>query len=122
VKRVRAVGLPIQAVEDGFTVAHIVQRTEFGAVEEAPAALGVGGEEVAELRAAKSEGGFLANGAEGAVLRGEAAEGFCPSPERVTALTTRLVLSPNSAPGAPVMSSMDWMALSGIWVENCLLC
>src|ERR1035437_5386816 len=24
--------------------------------------------------------------------------------------------------GAPVMSSMDWMALSGICVENCLLC
>ena len=48
--------------------------------------------------------------------------GFWPSPERVTALTTRLVLSPNSAPGAPVISSIDWMALSGICVENCLLC
>src|ERR1019366_1220753 len=78
VKRVRAVGLPIQAVEDGFAVAHVVQRTEFGAVEEAPAALGVGGEEVAELRAAESKGGFLADGAEGAALRGEAAKGLLP--------------------------------------------
>src|ERR1035437_3373880 len=63
---------------NGDAVAHVVQRTEFGGVEEAPAALGVGGEEVAELRAAESKGGFLADGAEGAVLRGEAAKGLLP--------------------------------------------
>ena len=47
-----------------------------GRVEEAPAAQRVGGEEVAELLAAEAEGGFLADRAEGAVLRGEAAEGL----------------------------------------------
>jgi len=43
-------------------------------------------------------------------------------PDFVTMWTTRLLLSPYSAGGAPVMSSMDWMALSGIWVEKFLLC
>ena len=74
VKRVAGGGLPVEAIEDGLAVPHVVKRTEFGAVEKAPAAQGVGGEEVAELLAAEAEGGFLADGAEGAVLRGEAAE------------------------------------------------
>ena len=33
--------------------------------------------------------------------------GFWPRPERVTAFTIRLVLSPNSAGGVPVINSMD---------------
>ena len=45
-----------------------------------------------------------------------------PGRSGVTASITRLVLSPNSAAGAPVISSMDWMAFSGSCVENCLLC
>ena len=76
VKSVAGGGLPIETVEDGLAVAHVVKRTELGAVEEAPAAQRVGGEEVAELLAAEAEGGFFADGAEGAVLRGEAAEGL----------------------------------------------
>src|SRR5260370_1922231 len=48
-------------------------------------------------------------------------EGFCPRPERVFALTTRLVLSPYSAAGEPDMISMDWIAFSGIEVEKTLL-
>ncbi len=74
VKRVAGGGLPIEAIEDGLAVSHVVKRTEFGAVEKAPAAQGIGGEEIAELLAAEAEGGFLADGSEGAVLRGEAAE------------------------------------------------
>ena len=57
-----------------LAVAHVVKRTELGAVEKAPAAQGVGREEIAELLAAKAEGGFLTDRAEGAVLRGKAAE------------------------------------------------
>src|SRR5579884_2691522 len=45
-----------------------------------------------------------------------------PRPERVVALTTRLVLSPYSAFGVPVTSSIDWMAFTGICVEKFLLC
>src|SRR5215470_3497210 len=48
-------------------------------------------------------------------------EGFCPSPDRVTAFTTRLVLSPNSAGGEPDTTSMDWIAFAGIEVEKTLL-
>ena len=47
--------------------------------------------------------------------------GFWPSPERVVALTTRLVLSPYSAAGEPEITSIDWMALAGIEVEKTLL-
>ena len=45
-----------------------------------------------------------------------------PRPLFVMALITRLVLSPYSAGGAPVITSTDAMAFSGIEVENCLLC
>src|ERR1700694_4380708 len=44
-----------------------------------------------------------------------------PSPDRVTALTTRLVFSPYSGVGKPVLSSMDCTALLGSCVENTLL-
>src|ERR1700730_193855 len=37
-----------------------------------------------------------------------------PKPERVVALITRLVLSPNSAGGAPEISSRDWTESVGI--------
>src|ERR1700685_1773820 len=45
-----------------------------------------------------------------------------PRPERVVATMTRLVLPPCSAGGAPLMTSMDWMELEGIWLEKTLLC
>src|SRR5271157_4718219 len=45
-----------------------------------------------------------------------------PNPERVVTLITRLVLSPNSAGGAPPITCMDCTASSGIWLENTLLC
>ena len=45
-----------------------------------------------------------------------------PWPDRVVAFTTRLVLSPYSAGGAPVITSTEAIAFSGIDVENCLLC
>jgi hypothetical protein len=40
----------------------------------------------------------------------------------VVATITTLVLPPYSAPGAPEMTSMDWIESSGIWLENTLLC
>ena len=46
---------------------------------------------------------------------------FWPRPERVMALITRLVLSPYSAGVAPVITSSDWIALSGGCVEKALL-
>ena len=45
-----------------------------------------------------------------------------PWPERVVTLMTTLVLSPNSAGGAPEMTSMDSIESSGIWFEKTLLC
>src|ERR1700723_3418249 len=45
-----------------------------------------------------------------------------PCPDRVVTLITRLVLSPNSAGGAPEITSNDWIESSGIWFENTLLC
>src|SRR3974390_2006099 len=48
--------------------------------------------------------------------------GVTPSPERVVTLMTRLVLSPNSAGGAPEITSIDWIDSDGIWFENSLLC
>ena len=44
-----------------------------------------------------------------------------PWPERVVTLITMLVLSPYSAGGAPVMTSRDWTASTGIWFEKVLL-
>ena len=79
-KRVVGGGLPVEAIENGLAVPHVVKRTEFGAVEKASAAQGVGGEEIAVLLAAEAEGGFLADGAEGTVLRYEAAERLLAEP------------------------------------------
>src|SRR5690242_18437181 len=45
---------------------------------------------------------------------------FRPSPERVAALITRLVLSPYSACGEPLITSIDWIAFAGMEVENTL--
>ncbi len=45
-----------------------------------------------------------------------------PCPERVVTLMTTLVLSPNSAGGAPAMTSIDWIESRGIWLEKTLLC
>ena len=41
---------------------------------------------------------------------------------RVVTLITTLVFSPNSAGGAPEMTSMDSIESSGIWLEKTLLC
>ena len=76
VKSVARGGLPVETVEDGFAVPHVVERTKLRRVEKAPAAQGIGGEEVAKLLAAEAEGGLFADRAEGTVLRGEAAEGL----------------------------------------------
>ena len=48
--------------------------------------------------------------------------GFDPRPDRTVAFTIRLDLSPNSALGDPVISSMDCSALAGICVEKTLFC
>src|SRR4029077_2907486 len=45
-----------------------------------------------------------------------------PWPERVVTLMTTLVLSPNSAGGAPSMTSSDWIESMEIWLEKTLLC
>src|SRR5664279_3690627 len=45
-----------------------------------------------------------------------------PIPERVVTSITRLVLSPNSAGGAPPMTVIECTASSGIWLEKTLLC
>ena len=45
-----------------------------------------------------------------------------PNPERVVTSITTLVLSPNSAGGAPAITSMDSIESIGIWFENTLLC
>ena len=45
-----------------------------------------------------------------------------PCPERVVTLITTLVFSPNSAGGAPEMTSIDSIESSGIWLEKTLLC
>jgi hypothetical protein len=45
-----------------------------------------------------------------------------PWPERVVTLITTLVLSPNSAGGAPEMTSNDATASRGIWLEKTWLC
>ena len=49
-------------------------------------------------------------------------KGFAPKPERVVICATRLVLSPNSAFGVPVVNSMLCIALVGSCVEKILLC
>src|SRR5258706_15966409 len=38
-------------------------------------------------------------------------------PDLVTAVTTRLALSPYSGGGAPVIASNDWTACKRIWVD-----
>src|SRR5207244_6398231 len=43
-------------------------------------------------------------------------------PERVVASTTRLVLSPNSAGGAPWSVRISSIALAEIWLEKIRLC
>src|SRR6202795_2675736 len=45
-----------------------------------------------------------------------------PCPERVVTLITTLVFSPNSAGGAPAITSIDSIESSGIWLEKTLLC
>src|ERR1700732_756612 len=45
-----------------------------------------------------------------------------PCPERVVTLITTLVFSPNSAGGAPEMTSIDSIESRGIWLEKTLLC
>ena len=45
-----------------------------------------------------------------------------PWPERVVTLMTTLVLSPNSAGGAPLMTSTDCTESRGTWLEKTLLC
>lgn len=45
-----------------------------------------------------------------------------PRPERVVTTTTRLVLPPYSAGGAPSRTSIDWTASTGTWFEKTLLC
>jgi hypothetical protein len=45
-----------------------------------------------------------------------------PWPERVVTSMTTLVLPPNSAGGAPSMTSSDWTDLEGSWLEKTLLC
>ena len=45
-----------------------------------------------------------------------------PRPDRVVTWITRLVLPPNSAGGAPEMTSIDWTEFEGIWLEKTLLC
>src|SRR4051794_28218624 len=49
------------------------------------------------------------------------AKGFCPNPDRVVALMTRLVLSPYSAGGEPEITSIDSIAFAGIEAEKTLL-
>src|SRR5882757_11032706 len=45
-----------------------------------------------------------------------------PWPERVVTWMTTLVLPPNSAGGAPSMTSRDWTESEGSWLEKTLLC
>src|SRR5581483_10048728 len=45
-----------------------------------------------------------------------------PCPERVVTLMTRLVLSPDSAGGAPSITSIDSIESEGVGLEKVLLC
>src|SRR6266700_121527 len=45
-----------------------------------------------------------------------------PIPDRVVTLMTRLVFPPYSAGGAPSITSRDWTAFEGNWLEKTLLC
>src|ERR1019366_2052646 len=61
------VGLVIEAVEDGFAVADVVERREFRRIEKASAAYALQRQEVADLRISEAEPRRSARGAERAV-------------------------------------------------------
>src|SRR5437016_9968622 len=69
-------GLEINAVEEGSGVADIMHRPKLGRIDKAAAPFHVRHEKVAPARAAQAEGGFLADGAEGAIACDEAPRGL----------------------------------------------
>ena len=101
--------LVVQAVEEVFLVALVVQHLEFGRIEESAGVQPAEGDEVAPLLASVSDVRVERRRAEAAVRGGHFAVwvSCLPRPERVVTLTTTLVLPPYSAGGAPSITSMD---------------
>src|SRR6059058_4150769 len=94
---------------------------EFWRIEETASIQRVRGDEIAPLRTAKRYVKATVRRAKAAVRGFTLPTGFVwPRPERVVTLMTKLVLSPNSAGGAPEITSSDWIESTGIWFESTL--
>ena len=122
--RVAAVRLEVDAVEDGLVVAGVMEGRELGRVEKA-----AGAGAFPRRGSCRSLGPPKPKAAPPCTVPNEpyaasrlAEHAGAPSPLRVVIWATRLVLSPNSESGAPVVSSMPWIAPVGSCVEKTLLC